>query len=87
MPEEFTFTCNKQKFIIFDSGNGDPNRIIMFGIEENLQLLKSNLNWYVDGTFDVAPELFYQLFTLHVFVKGKNLPCIYALLPDKTHNL
>ena len=40
-------------------------------------------HWYADGTFDTAPKLFKQLFTLNVIVKGKNLPMLYALLQNK----
>ncbi|CAF0764984.1 unnamed protein product [Brachionus calyciflorus] len=84
LPEEFKRSCNNEKFIIYDSGKDDTNRIILFGTENNLKLLKSHLNWYVDDTFDVCPDIFYQLFTIHVLLKGKNLPCIYCLLPNKT---
>ena len=34
-------------------------------------------------TFEVAPEIFKQLYTLNVQNKGVNLPLFYALLPNK----
>src|SRR4051812_18503709 len=37
----------------------------------------------MDGTFDAAPALHSQLFTLHVFEHGKLLPLIYCLLASK----
>ena len=40
-------------------------------------------HWYVDGTFDTAPRLFKQLFTLNIIMKGKNLPMLYCLLQNK----
>ena len=36
-----------------------------------------------DGTFNIVPSLFYQLFTIHAQVQGNLVPCVYALLPDK----
>lgn len=38
----------------------------------------------MDGTFKECPELFYQLYTVHVTIQGYNPPCIYVLLPNKT---
>ena len=37
-----------------------------------------------DGTFKQFPDMFYQLYTIHVTIGGYNQPCIYALLPNKT---
>jgi hypothetical protein len=35
-------------------------------------------------TFKTAPELFYQIYTIHALVDNNILPCVYALLPNKT---
>ena len=37
-------------------------------------------NRFMDGTFKVTPRLFRQLFTLHVMMQGKLVPCVYALM-------
>ena len=50
---------------------------------QEIELLNQIHEWYADGTFDVAPELFKQLFTFNVLKRGKNLPLVYVLLPDK----
>ena len=39
--------------------------------------------WYGDGTFHVAPQHFYQLYTLHGVVMGQLLPLVYCLLARK----
>ena len=39
---------------------------------------------FVDGTFDVSPLLFRQLFTIHAIISGRNIPLVYSLLPNKT---
>ena len=41
-------------------------------------------NWFVDGTFKVCPQIMFQIYTIHPQINGRILPCIYALLPNKT---
>ncbi len=43
--------------------------------------------WYVDGTFAVCPDLFYQLYTINGIINGKNLPLVYGLLPGKSEEI
>ena len=76
-------TYNNENFYFDDSGPSDSKRVILFTTDSNLSILKSNKLWFGDGTFSVAPELFYQLYTINVIIKCKNIPLIYALLPDK----
>ncbi|XP_053390501.1 uncharacterized protein LOC128553388 [Mercenaria mercenaria] len=40
--------------------------------------------WFGDGTFSVAPQHFYQLYTLHGIVKGQLLPLAFCILTRKT---
>lgn len=70
-------------FLLYDSGPGDSNRMIVFGTQENLARLKSCKRWFADGTFKTVPKLFYQLYTVHGCRKDKTYPLIYALLPNK----
>jgi len=70
-------------FIFWDSGSQDNHRIIMFGTNQNLQVLKEFRNWCIDGTFKVAPTLFYQLFTIHALIDEKALPMVYCFLSNK----
>ena len=37
-----------------------------------------------DGTFEMAPNTAYQLYTIHGFVNGEALPLAWALLPNKS---
>ena len=55
---------------------------VIFAAPTNIQYLKLHSTWYGDGTFAVSPDLFYQLYTLNIITKGKNLPLVYFLLPD-----
>lgn len=45
--------------------------------------MNSTNEWYFDGTFDVSPELFKQVVTINIIFRGKNLPLVYALIPNK----
>ena len=54
-------------------------------LTEMLLLLETTKDlWLGDGTFKQCPDMFYQLYTIHVTIGGYNPPCIYALLPNKT---
>src|ERR1043165_7426747 len=49
-----------------------------------MTLLQDSEHWFVDGTFKVVPELFFQLYTVQVRAFGTVVPCLYVLLPNKT---
>lgn len=52
---------DSEKFLLGDSGP-DDDRILIFGRESNLNRFKDSTNWFVDGTFKIAPRLFSQVF-------------------------
>lgn len=84
IPEELKFTYrDKAKFYMFDTGNKHPNRIIIFTTENNLKLMANYKEWYADGTFDVSPTLFKQVYSIHININNTNLPVLYGLLPNK----
>ena len=76
-------TYDGELFVYGDSGPDDSERIIILATEQNILLLKNNKIWFGDGTFSIRPGLFYQVYTLNVIERGKNLPMCYVLLPDK----
>ena len=49
---------DKGQRLLFDSGvdSGDQ-RILIFGIESNLNMLNTSSVWLADGTFTTEPEL------------------------------
>ena len=49
-----------------------------------LSLLQESQSWYADGTFKVVPDQFFQLYTIHAEKGSTIIPCIYALLTNKT---
>lgn len=84
LPREITETTTGERFLIFDSGVEDPNRILMFAGPNAVELMKESKHWFADGTFKVSPRIFFQLYTVHALLNERVIPCIYALLPNKT---
>ena len=82
LPQEYTVTNAGGPFLRWDSG--DQDRILLFGSQEKLNALRNNSEWFMDGTFDSVPLIYTQLVTIHALVDGVCIPCVYALLPDKT---
>ena len=37
----------------------------------------------MDGIFEIVPELFFQLYTIHAFCGLQSIPSVYGLLPNK----
>lgn len=78
MPDSFS------NIILYDSGPDDPSRIIIMGKQELMNSLEQADLWMGDGTFDVCPQVFYQLYTVHCKIGNSYPPCVYFLLPSKS---
>ncbi|CAF0979719.1 unnamed protein product [Brachionus calyciflorus] len=76
----------KELFLLFDSGADDKDRFFIFGNEKNLKLLEKS-HIFADGTFDIAPKLFSQVYSLHVYLKNQSYAIVYAILPFKTEKI
>ncbi|XP_068208558.1 uncharacterized protein [Palaemon carinicauda] len=50
-------------------------------------MIRENKHWMGDGTFKIAPQLFYQLYVIHIQYKGNVLPMVYMLLQRKSEEL
>ena len=48
IPDRYKFTLNGDSFLLFDSGEGDMNRIMLFGTSKFLSILRDSNNWYCD---------------------------------------
>ena len=60
LPAQYKNLPNGERFLQYDSGAVD-NRILIFATDASLQLLASSNHWFMDGTFKIVPELFFQL--------------------------
>ncbi|KAB0801582.1 hypothetical protein PPYR_02653 [Photinus pyralis] len=74
---------NIENFLLSDSGPG-PQRILIFGRERNLQILENCDDYFVDGTFKIAPNLFHQVYVILAKRYGGVHPVFFALLPNKS---
>ena len=84
IPLAYQQTSNGERFLLFDSGFGNNNRMIIFATDQALQLIANSEDWFCDGVLSVRPEIIFQLSTVHARVGQKIIPCIFALLPNKT---
>ncbi|CAF1120097.1 unnamed protein product [Brachionus calyciflorus] len=50
---------------------------------DNIRLLNSEIIWFIEGSFEVSPQPFKQLFSVNVNKINRNLPCVYGLLSNK----
>ncbi|CAF1030089.1 unnamed protein product [Brachionus calyciflorus] len=83
IPLNLRVTYRDKLFLFYDSGENDPNRILIFTTESNLSLLEKFRDWYCDGTFDISPVLFTQLYTIHIIVNNKDILYYMLFYPTK----
>ena len=81
---EWTETADKEKFLIHDSGPTSHSRVIIFASKQGLTHLARQSNWYMDGTFSMAPKLFQQLYIIRAQLGTSAVTCVYALLMGKS---
>ena len=83
IPEAWQKSTNGDQFLICDQTSENGDRILIFATEKTFKQFGRSKTWYGDGTFHVAPQHFYQLYTLHGVVMGQLLPLVYCLLTRK----
>lgn len=83
------YLIKKNVIVMFLGGDNrrSGRHFLIFNVEQ-LKLLSEGLTLYMDATFKVVKEPFYQLLSLHRFVKGpmgtkKQVPLVYALMSGK----
>ena len=85
IPEPLKLTHSGDTFLYFDSGKSD-SRVLVFATLPALDLLSQSEICHCDGTFSVAPDVFYQVYTIHGVIENAVIPLVYALLPNKTQD-
>ena len=73
-------------FLQLDNGKEAPERLLVFGTDESLQLLAGSTSWFMDGTFSVVSYLFGQLYVIHGEVGTDRCPLLYALMQRQTQS-
>lgn len=76
----------QEPFLVGDVRVGDE-RHMMFATDEQLGLLQRAKRLYLDATFRVVSRPFYQLFSIHAFLKQeeamKQVPLMYILMSKR----
>ena len=83
LDDEWSTTGDGDQFLIYGSGVGSSDRMLVFGTELGLRRLASSDSWFMDGTFNVAPFLFTQMYVICVPLGELAVTCVYAFLPNK----
>lgn len=69
-----------QSFLLYDNGQDANNRVIAFATEDHPRLLAEVDTFFMDGTFDTAPPLFKQIFTIRIAFSTIHITAVYYLL-------
>lgn len=80
--EKNTKTQRGENFLLYDNED-ESDRLLMFGTQQNLRVLKDSTALHCDGTFDICPPGFSQVYTIHGRYRTHLVPLIYVLAPDK----
>jgi len=83
LDDEWTTSSDGDRFLIYDNGVDSSDRMLVFGTDDGLSHLASSESWFMDGTFNVAPLLFTQLYVIRVPLGESAATCVYAFLSNK----
>lgn len=85
----FSHSCTGELFYRYGPGNYNNlevcDNMLLFFSNSMINKLNENHVWAVDGTFQVVPRPFYQLFTISYLNNNHVFPVVFALLKNKTH--
>jgi hypothetical protein len=84
IPKTLQCTLSGKRFLLYDSGVLNEERIIIFASDKSIDYLKKSKVWLSDGTFKSCPSSFYQLYVIHGYLFGITIPLVYILMSNKT---
>ena len=83
LPHEYQMTGTGKRFLFFDTGVGDVNRMFIFATNDGIDMLANSSQRFGNGTFKLCPQIFSQIYSIHALVNHDVLPCDFAFLPSK----
>ncbi|CAF5086664.1 unnamed protein product, partial [Rotaria sp. Silwood1] len=84
IPELYQQTLAGKRFLFIDVFlKRGKDRILVFSSDQQLKILFESDTIFMDGTFDITPAHFKQVFLIHAHKFGQGLPVAFCLLPNK----
>ena len=83
--KKFTKTIDGYDFILNDDQKNNHS-IVIFGTDEDVQRLTTSAEWMCDGTFELTPNEYQQLFVILAKINNIWCPLIYVLMKKRTEN-
>ena len=62
LPPEYQMTETGKRFLLFDSGVEDINRMFVFATNDRIDMLANPSQWFGDGTFKLCPQIFFEIY-------------------------
>ena len=81
LPDDQKTSENGEQFLQYDNEN-DVERILIFGTAACISFSANSDDWFMDGTFSIAPPQFAQLYMVHGLQDGHHVVGCYGLLPN-----
>ena len=67
LPHEYQMTEPSERFVLFDSGVEDINRMFIYASNGGIDMLANSSQWFGDdGTFKVWPQIFSHILYIHI---------------------
>ncbi|CAF4089600.1 unnamed protein product, partial [Rotaria sp. Silwood2] len=86
IPTKYHQTTRNTMFFRKDTGPG-LNRMLLFFTDEQQQIMENATDFFIDGTFKIVPEIFFQLFAIHALYRDHVIPVAFILLPSKSEQI
>jgi len=93
IPDELRVTLRGRQLAVGDANHGERfllhegqgGKMLIFCANTELSIRHRSEYLVCDGTFEMAPNSAYQLYTMHGFFNNtESLPLVWALLPNKS---
>ncbi len=70
-----------ERWLLYSNANSG---VLIFASDSDLLALSQSKMWFADGTFQMCPKEFHQLYFIHSEYRGEPMPLVYCLLRGKT---
>ncbi|KAG0429811.1 hypothetical protein DMUE_5716 [Dictyocoela muelleri] len=84
VPDVIRKTQLGEFFYLYDTGQNDENRVIVFSTASNILHLENSPIWICDGTFRSCPTDFFQIYTIMGIINNRSFPLLYFLMKKKS---